>query len=127
MIPRILVVDDSPVMRKVVRRAAIQAGAQDGSIMEAGNGREALDLVDKNWFDVVLLDLNMPIMDGLHFVREVRAREATKDLGIVVVTTESNRQRMAELTELGISGYLHKPFEPETLRELIAKILEGLP
>jgi two-component system, chemotaxis family, chemotaxis protein CheY len=124
MTTNLMIVDDSPITRKFVRRAALQAGAEDELIREAGNGQEALDLLGEASSDIVLLDLNMPVMNGYDFARAVREDEGLKNLGIIVVSTEANVERLEELESLGIDGYLHKPFEPEVLRDLIAEILE---
>lgn len=122
---KILIVDDSPLLRATARRAVLQAGVPVTQVREAANGREALDALAQSPADVVLLDVNMPVMDGFEFV-EAKAKDrnlaATK---VVLVTTEGNRQRLQRMTELGVTHYLRKPFEPEALRKLVAALLAG--
>ena len=118
---RILIVDDSPLLRKTARRAVVQAGADPERIREAGNGREALDALAKEPADIVLLDINMPIMDGYEFV-ETQAKDPTlRGLKIALVTTEGNKERLERMAQLGVTSYLRKPFAPEELRELVAQ------
>ena len=118
---RILIVDDSPLLRKTARRAVVQAGADPTRIREAGNGREALDALAKEPADIVLLDINMPVMDGYEFV-EAQAKDPTlTGLKIALVTTEGNKERLERMAQLGVTGYLRKPFAPEELRALVAQ------
>jgi CheY-like chemotaxis protein len=118
---RILIVDDSPLLRKTARRAVVQAGADPARIREAGNGREALDALAKEPADIVLLDINMPVMDGYEFV-EAQAKDPTlTGLKIALVTTEGNKERLERMAQLGVTGYLRKPFAPEELRALVAQ------
>lgn len=118
---RILIVDDSPLLRKTARRAVVQAGADPARIREAGNGREALDALAVEPADIVLLDINMPVMDGYEFV-EAQAKDPTlRGLKIALVTTEGNKERLERMAQLGVTGYLRKPFAPEELRELVAQ------
>ncbi len=118
---RILIVDDSPLLRKTARRAVVLAGADPARIREAGNGREALDALAKEPADIVLLDINMPVMDGYEFV-EAQAKDPTlTGLKIALVTTEGNKERLERMAQLGVTGYLRKPFAPEELRALVAQ------
>jgi len=119
----ILIVDDSPILRMAIKKTARLAGVENDHIFEAGNGQEALDALEKQWVDLILLDLNMPVMDGEQFVEELRKKEDIKDIPVVIVSTESNRDRLARLREMGIVATLHKPFEPEELCHLISTTL----
>ncbi len=121
----VLIVEDSPILRRVVRRAVEQAGVASENIREAGHGGEALEHLDTRPADLILLDLNMPVMDGATFVRKKQADASIKDIKVVVVTTEGNQARMDELRELGVDGFLRKPFEPEDLRSIVKELLEG--
>lgn len=121
---RILIVDDSPLLRATARRAVLQAGATPALVREAQNGKEALDLLAEEPADVVLLDINMPVMDGFQFVEakaKIPALAATK---VALVTTEGNRKRLDRMSQLGVEHYLRKPFEPEELRSLVKALLE---
>jgi len=119
---RILIVDDSPLLRATARRAVLQAGVDASQIREAPNGQEALDALRTQSADLVLLDINMPIMDGFQFVEEKAKDPALADVKVALVTTEGNQKRLARMTELGVEHYLRKPFEPEELRSLVANL-----
>jgi len=121
---QVLLVDDSPLMRRSMKKAMNQVGVDDSDILEAGNGQEALRVLSRNHVDLILLDLNMPVMDGETFLRVVRHESRFDHVPIVIVSTESNRGRLDCLRDMGISGYLHKPFEPEDLRGLVGDVLE---
>ena len=123
MNPHVLIIDDSPILRRSVRRALGQAGISDDRILEASNGAEGLEVVEANQISLVLLDLNMPVMNGEEFLIRLRGKYARDDVQVVVVTTESNAARLIRLSQLGISGFLHKPFELEDLRQLAGEVL----
>lgn len=119
----VLIVDDSPILRSAIKKVVRLAGIADEHIREAGNGREALAALDAEWIDLVLLDLNMPVMNGEEFAVELRKKPELKGVAVVVVSTEGNRDRLQRMRELGVVGVLHKPFEPEDLCKLISKTL----
>jgi two-component system chemotaxis response regulator CheY len=119
---KVLIVDDSPLLRATARRAVLQAGVAAANIREARNGQEALDLLAADKADVVLLDINMPVMDGYEFVQRKSADPALADVKVALVTTEGNKQRLERMTALGVEHYLRKPFEPEDLRDLVAEL-----
>jgi two-component system chemotaxis response regulator CheY len=116
----VLIVDDSKILRAAIKKVVQLAGVDERRIHEACNGQEALELLDTVWIDLVLLDLNMPVMDGEEFARELRKNPELNDVTVVVVSTESNEDRMARMKELGIVASLRKPFEPEDLCKLIS-------
>ncbi len=119
----VLIVDDSPILRKAIKKVVRLAGIEDDRIHEAGNGQEALDILETVWIDLVLLDLNMPVMDGEQFARELRKRPDLSGVAVVIVSTEANKERLDRLKALGVVESLHKPFEPEDLCKLISKVL----
>jgi two-component system chemotaxis response regulator CheY len=119
----VLIVDDSPILRTAIRKVVRLAGIEDDRIHEAGNGREALDVLETVWIDLVLLDLNMPVMDGEQFARELRKNPDLADVAVVVVSTEANRERLQRMKDLGVMEMLRKPFEPEDLHRLIPRAL----
>jgi two-component system chemotaxis response regulator CheY len=122
-VENVLIVEDSPVLRRVIRRALNLAGFADDGIFEAGNGQEALDRLAIAPCDVVLLDLNMPVMDGFTFVEEKAKRAELSATKVIVVSTEGNEGRLEDLRAQGVSGYLRKPFEPEDLRGVIEQAI----
>jgi two-component system chemotaxis response regulator CheY len=119
----VLIVDDSAILRTAIRKVVRLAGIEDDRIHEAGNGQDALTVLDTVWIDLVLLDLNMPVMDGEEFARRLRQKPELNDVAVVVVSTESNKDRLQRLRDLGVVDSLHKPFEPEDLRRLVDKTL----
>ncbi len=119
----VLIVDDSPILRTAIRKVVRLAGIEDDRIHEAGNGQDALQVLDTVWIDLVLLDLNMPVMDGEEFARRLRAKPDLAEVAVVVVSTEANKERLQRLRDLGVVDSLHKPFEPEDLRRLVDKVL----
>jgi two-component system chemotaxis response regulator CheY len=119
----VLIVDDSPILRMAIRKVVRLAGIEEDRIHEAGNGREALDVLETVWVDLVLLDLNMPVMDGEQFAIELKKNPDLADVAVVVVSTEGNRDRLQRMRDLGVMETLRKPFEPEDLHRLIGKVL----
>ena len=120
----ILIVDDSCLVRKAIKRIIEMADLDDGKIYEATNGLEALDVLNKEKIDLVLSDLNMPEMGGVEMFHRMKTKDKTKSIPVVLVTTESSITRVKELLEDGVKDYLHKPFTPEEFREIIFHTLE---
>jgi two-component system chemotaxis response regulator CheY len=117
----ILVVDDSSVMRSIVIRTLRMSGLELNDILQAGNGKEALDVLGKNWVDLVLLDINMPVMNGMELIDSVRKIPELSDLPMIVVSTESSSTRIETLKQRGV-GFVHKPFTPEMLRNSVIEL-----
>jgi two-component system, chemotaxis family, chemotaxis protein CheY len=122
---RALIVDDSSVMRKIVERCLRQAGMDLGQVQEASNGAEALALINDNPFDLILSDINMPVMDGLEFIRHLKEVESAKNIPIVMITTEGGEKHVMEALSLGAKGYIRKPFTPDQVKEHVIPILRS--
>jgi two-component system chemotaxis response regulator CheY len=120
----ILIVDDSAIVRAVVRKTLGLTGLALGEIFDASNGREALERLEQNWIDMVFADINMPVMNGIELVDQMVARDLLKASPVVIISTERSETRMAELRAKGVSAYLNKPFTPECLRDVINQVLE---
>ncbi len=120
---RALIVDDSSVMRKIVERSLRQAGLDLSSVIEAGNGAEALGLLDTNLVDLILSDINMPVMDGLEFVRQVQTVEKLRKIPVVMITTEGSESNVVQALSLGAKGYIRKPFTPDQVKEHVLPVL----
>jgi two-component system chemotaxis response regulator CheY len=118
----ILLVDDSVLTRKKIRRIIEMVDLDIGQFLEAGNGVEALKILDESEVDLVLADLNMPEMGGAEMVHRMKRNEATKSVPVVVVSTESRTTRVKELLAEGVKNYLHKPFTPEEFRDTIQTV-----
>jgi two-component system chemotaxis response regulator CheY len=120
---RALIVDDSSVMRKIVERSLRQAGLDLSSVIEAGNGAEALGLLDSNAVDLILSDINMPVMDGLEFVRQVQTVDKLRNVPVVMITTEGSESNVVKALSLGARGYIRKPFTPDQVKEHVLPVL----
>jgi two-component system chemotaxis response regulator CheY len=119
----VLIVDDSPAMRSFVKRVLELSGFEMGTCHEAGHGQEALDLLSREWVDVILTDINMPVMNGEEFVQNLAAHESFSSIPILVVSTDRTEDRVRQMIALGAQGYVKKPFQPEELREELEKVL----
>jgi two-component system chemotaxis response regulator CheY len=122
---RALIVDDSSVMRKIVERCLRQAGMDLAQVLEASNGAEALALLNENLPDLILSDINMPVMDGLEFIRHLKELENAKNIPIVMITTEGGEKHVMEALSLGAKGYIRKPFTPDQVKEHVIPILRS--
>jgi len=122
---RVLIVDDSSVMRKIVERSLRQAGLELEEVREAGNGAEALAEVQNSTFDLILSDINMPAMDGLEFLRGLANLPNAKGVPVVMITTEGSEARVVEALSVGAKGYIRKPFTPEQVKERVTPLLGG--
>jgi two-component system chemotaxis response regulator CheY len=119
----VLVVDDSAVVRAVIARTLGLSDVDVGQIHQAANGREALDVLEREWIDIVFADINMPEMNGIELVDRMHESEILKTIPVVVVSTERSTTRIRQLRAKGVSAYLNKPFTPEGLREAMEGIL----
>jgi two-component system, chemotaxis family, chemotaxis protein CheY len=115
---RMLLVDDSVTMRRIQKTQINGLGITD--IIEAGDGQEALGKLKSNMpIDMVLLDWNMPVMDGMAFLKTVRADESFKAVKVIMCTSESEKSKVVEALKAGANNYIVKPFTPEALKEKI--------
>lgn len=121
----ILVVDDSDTMRAVVRKTLGIAGVPLGALYQARNGLEGLEVLRKEWVDLVLTDINMPVMDGERMVEEMKSDADLRGIPVVIISTEGSTTRIESLKEKGISGYLRKPFAPQDLKRTVESLLGG--
>jgi two-component system, chemotaxis family, chemotaxis protein CheY len=116
----ILTVDDSASMRQMVKLTLTAAGYQ---VVEAGNGSEGLNRVRSVPVDMVVSDLNMPVMDGLTFVRELRKLPVGKGVPVILLTTESDSAIKQQAREVGATGWITKPFQQDQLLAVVRKVL----
>ena len=117
----VLVVDDSAVMRAMVIKTLRLSGLALGEIYQASNGQEGLLVLDNKWIDLLLVDINMPIMNGEEMIDRIRSNPEYANLAIVVVSTESSETRINAYAKKG-AGFVHKPFTPETLKQEVMQI-----
>jgi len=123
MAKNVLLVDDSSTMRKIISRSLRQAGLDFGEIYEAGDGQEALAMLEKESIDIVLSDINMPNMNGIEFLREKSNRPAIKDIPVFMISTETGEDIIGEAKSLGAIGALKKPFTPEKVNEVLGPLM----
>jgi two-component system, chemotaxis family, chemotaxis protein CheY len=119
----ILVVDDSETVRAVIAKAIGMSGVEVKTLMTAGNGQEALAILDKEWVDLVFADINMPVMGGVEMVKRMKADDGMKGIPVVIVSTEGSATRINGLMESGVRAFLRKPFTPESLKTTIDSIM----
>ena len=123
---RVLVVDDSQAARLLISDAVISSGKRQGRravITEARDAFEALRLLPRHAFDLVLTDVNMPSLSGLELIRLIRARPEQKRLPVIAISTERQPEDIRLARSAGADGYLAKPFEAETLDRLLTEVL----
>ena len=116
----ILAVDDSSSMRQMVSFTLKSAGYE---VAEAADGQEALDKAKLQQFDLVITDVNMPVMDGISFIRHLREEASYKFTPMLMLTTESASEKKAEGKAAGATGWIVKPFNPEQLLKTVEKVL----
>jgi two-component system, chemotaxis family, chemotaxis protein CheY len=114
----VLVVDDSAVMRAMIIKTLRLCGIPIGEVHQAGNGKEGLEVLESHWVDLVLVDINMPVMNGEEMIEKLRANPDTASLAVIVVSTDGSQTRIDMMQRKG-AGFVHKPFTPEILRDTI--------
>ncbi len=120
---RVMIVDDSPAMRSVIRRVIVLSGFDLDECLEAEHGAEACRMLRDRPVDVILTDINMPVMNGEQFLGAVRADDSMGAIPVVVVSTDATEHRIRRMLELGAQGYVTKPFFPESLRGELERVL----
>jgi two-component system chemotaxis response regulator CheY len=110
-------------MRSVIKRTIRAAGYGNADFLEAANGQEALDQMKNAWVDMVMTDYNMPIMNGLDFIKALKQDDLLKDIPVVIISTEGNELKIKEFMDCGAAGYITKPFTSEAIRDLIVNLL----
>jgi len=120
-----LIIDDSSVMRKIIERSLRQAGIDLTTVYEASNGAEALGAVNSNdKIDLILCDINMPVMDGLEFVKQLGSVDKAKNVPVVMITTEGSESHVMQALSCGARGYIRKPFTADQVKQHVIPLLE---
>ena len=119
----VLIVDDSGAIRKILQRVLIQAEIPLGKVYEAGDGVEALDALKQHPVGLILSDINMPNMDGLQLLTELKASLEWKDIPVIMITTEGSQAKVLEAVQRGAAGYVRKPFTADQIKEKLAGIV----
>jgi two-component system, chemotaxis family, chemotaxis protein CheY len=120
---RALIVDDSSVMRKIVERSLRQAGLDALVVVEAGSGAEGLEVLKGATVDLILSDINMPVMDGIEFLHQIRAQKLAVGVPVVMITTESSEEHVKKAIEAGARGYIRKPFTADQFKERVIPLV----
>ena len=113
-------------MRKIIERTIRQAGIEISEAVEACNGAEGLAQAEKGGFDIIFSDIDMPVMDGLEFLKNLRELESAKGVPVVMVTTEGSQARVVEALADGAKGYIRKPFTADQVRDKLQVLLGGV-
>ncbi|MEA3279171.1 MAG: response regulator [Thermodesulfobacteriota bacterium] len=114
----ILIVDDSSVMRAMIIKTIRMTDLPLGEVHQAGNGGEGLKAIQQHWIDLVLVDINMPVMNGEEMINNMKENPDMKDIPIVVISTEGSEKRIERLKQKG-ARFISKPFSPEIIRDTI--------
>jgi len=122
MAVNVLVVDDSGVMRSMIVKTLRLSGLQMGEIHQAANGQEGLDALGEHWIDLVIVDINMPVMNGEDMIDRMRENSEHMETPVVVVSTEGSEIRVERLREKG-AKFIHKPFTPEIIRDTVKDLI----
>lgn len=120
---QILIVDDSEIIRSVVKKTISMSGIDVAQVFEAADGLEALAVMEKEWVDIVFADLNMPRMSGLDLVTHMAKDNMLQNTPVVIVSSERSELRIEELKQQGVRAYIKKPFRPEDFRDVVVDIL----
>lgn len=118
--PRILIVDDMSSIRALVRAVLRTSGFEQ--VDDAGDGQAALLKLGSTRYDLLISDWNMPILDGLGLLRAVRSHAALQALPVIMLTAETTKEHVAEAAKLGVSGFVAKPFKPDTLLSAVSRV-----
>ncbi len=119
---KIITIDDSSTMRRIIKNTLQRIG-YGSDVLEAEDGKQALDVLSRNKVDLIITDWNMPNMDGLTFVKKIRSMSEWNDVPIIMVTTEAAKEDILEALKSGVNNYIVKPFTPEILKEKIEVVM----
>ena len=119
----VLIVDDSAAIRKILQRVLRQTDIPIGEVLDAGDGVEALKILSTRHVNLILSDINMPNMDGLQLLAQLKANDKWKSVPIVMVTTEGGQGKVIEAVQLGAAGYVRKPFTAEQIKEKLTGLI----
>jgi two-component system chemotaxis response regulator CheY len=122
----LLIIDDSAVTRKVVRRVIAMTDLELNEVFEAQDGIEALTILQEKWVDLVFVDLNMPRMSGTELVAKMAEDHMLDSIPVIVITSDRNQARLDELKRRGVRAHLNKPFRPEDLRDVLTQVFANL-
>jgi two-component system chemotaxis response regulator CheY len=120
----VLIVDDSVAMRMILQRALRKTALPLDRVLEAGDGCVALEILKKETVNIILADINMPNMDGLQMLAELKSNEQWKQIPVVMISTESSQTKVMEALRLGAKGFIRKPFVPDEVGEKLSGFVQ---
>ena len=120
---KILLVDDSKTTRKVIAKTLRMAKVPIDELFEASNGKEALEVLGEKWIDLVLADINMPVMNGIEMIEKMSEEGMLKNIPVIMVSTVGSETRIEQLKTKGVKAYIRKPFLPEVIGKVVDDIL----
>ena len=119
----VLIVDDSAAIRKILQRVLNQAEIPLGAVYEAGDGLEAIEALKKNMVGLILSDINMPNLDGIQMLSQIKAHDVWKAIPVVMITTEGSQAKVMEAVNLGAAGYVRKPFTADQIKDKLTGLI----
>jgi two-component system, chemotaxis family, chemotaxis protein CheY len=119
----VMIVDDSNAMRAVIKKIISMSGFKMDKCLNAGNGKEALDILAHEWVDVIISDINMPEMNGLELLAKLKQDDLYREIPVILISTEGSDERMQKAFAGGAQGFIKKPFLPEELRKKLYEII----
>jgi two-component system chemotaxis response regulator CheY len=121
-----MIVDDSTAIRKILHRVLGQIDLAIGEVVEAGDGVEALKVLEARSVGLILSDFNMPNMDGIQLLTSMRTRPEWRTIPVIMITTEGSQEKVMEAVQLGARGYVRKPFTADQIKEKITSCLAAV-
>jgi two-component system chemotaxis response regulator CheY len=118
----VLIVDDSAAIRKILQRVLTQAELPLGKVIEAADGREAMVALKSQKVGLILSDINMPNMDGLQLLGQLKSDAQWRDVPVIMISTEGSEAKVMEAVQLGARGFVRKPFTAEQIKEKLATL-----
>jgi two-component system chemotaxis response regulator CheY len=119
----VLIVDDSVIIRKMVAKTLRISDLDISEYYFAENGRQGLEKLEAHWIDIIFADINMPEMNGMEMIEEMKRRDLLDQVPVVIISTERSRERIEALKAMGIGAYLQKPFVPEEFARVVKNLL----
>ena len=119
----VLLVDDSPILRAVIRKTLHLAELPLGEVLEADDGRQALSILASHWVDIVFADVHMPVMNGIELIEEMRGDDLLRSVPVVIVSTEGSATRIEQLMRAGVKAFLRKPVTPEQIKQVLRDVI----
>jgi two-component system chemotaxis response regulator CheY len=119
----VLIVDDSKSVRSVIKKIIAISGFQVGNCYEAVNGKQALEILSKEWVDIILSDLNMPEMNGLEMLAAIKADRDLQEIPVIIISTEGSDEKIKSVLEMGAKQFIKKPFSPEYVRKVLYEVI----